>query len=154
MKNKQQPTIYTNERQLTLCTVSLLTISLSIFTAYMIFSDLDSFLMEFSSKISGIIWMILMMILGNIMLICMIWLSGRYVLKIENAEEGFINIQTWSILGFYKKRKYPKDILNQQKYHEGYTKFNGVPAANAPWIQIKTQEGKTLIIDAQGEFNL
>lgn len=93
-----------------------------------------------------------MLIMGNVMFCCILWLSGKYVLKIENAEKGFIYITTWSVLGVNKISKHPVTILKAMKYHQGYTKIPDTPATNAPWFQIKTIKGKILVIDAQGNF--
>lgn len=155
MIKRSEPTliIYTNNRSRTLYIVSLLTFLLSVFVFYMIFSDLNDFYEEYSSKLSGTIWMIFMIIMGNLMLLCMLWLNGRYVLKIENAEKEFIKIKTWSIFGFHKTKTHPNSILNNIKYYEGYTHINGTPTVNAPWFKLKTTKGKMLIIDAQGDFN-
>ena len=155
MKKKPNlpPVIYTNNHSLKLYMVSLLILSLSVFVFYMIFSDLDDFYKEYSSKLSGTMWMIFMIVLGNAMFVCMLWLSGRYVLKIEHSEERFVSVKTWSILGLHKTEKYPKSILDNIKYYPGYTHIRGTPAANAPWFKLKTPKGKILVIDTQGHFS-
>lgn len=61
--------LYQNKRAVTLHLVSLLTLALSVFVLYMIFSDLDDFFIEYSSKASGIGWMIFMLLAGNVMLV-------------------------------------------------------------------------------------
>jgi len=127
--------------------VSLLTAGLSVFTFYMIFFDLDNFFIEYSSKLSGIFWMIYFVIFGNILLICMLWLSGRYILKIEEAEEGFVYIKTWSIIGLHKTQKYPREILDTATFHKGVSNHPGAPVVVAPYSILRTPNGKRLIWD-------
>lgn len=145
--------IYTSNRTTMLYSVSILTLSLSVFVFYMIFSDLEGFFSEYSSSLSAFFWMCYMLITGNIMFFAMLWLSGRYVLKIEHSEERFVSVKTWSILGLHKTEKYPKSILDNIKYYPGYTHIRGTPAANAPWFKLKTPKGKILVIDTQGHFS-
>jgi len=119
----------------------------------MIFSDLKGFFSEYSSSLPAFFWMCYMLIAGNIMFFAMLWLSGRYILKIEDSKEGFISVKTWSILGFHKTEKHPKSILDNIKYCQGYTHIRGTTTANAPWFKLKTPKGKILVIDAQGHFS-
>jgi hypothetical protein len=86
--------LYQNKRVVTLHLVSLLTLALSVFVLYMIFSDLDGFFIEYSSKASGIGWMIFMLLAGNVMLGCMFWLSGRYVLQISALENRQVIVKS------------------------------------------------------------
>ncbi len=147
--------LYQNKRGVTLHLVSLLTLALSIFVSYLIFSDLDRFFQEYSSKISAILWLMFMLVMGNVMLICMLWLSGKYVIEIiqSNDDEENIVVKTWSIFGFYRSKIYPKGILEHTKFHFGKANFSHVPTVNAPWWQLKTPNGKVLVVDMQGEFS-
>jgi len=82
----------------------------------------------------------------------MLWLSDRYILKIERLTENEISIKTWSVFGFHQTKTYPKNILESTKFHKGQANFYSTPTVNAPWIQLKTPRGKLLIMDIQGEF--
>lgn len=145
---KQKYTVtYINRRTPTLYMVTLITVALSIFTFYMIFSDLDNFFVEYSSRQSGILWMVFFLIAGNIMLGCMLWLSGRYILRIEEAEEGFVYIKTWSIIGRHKTRKYPDNLLDTAMFRKGVSNHPGAPVVVAPYSVLKTPTGKKLILD-------
>ncbi len=141
---------YINRRTPTLYMVTLITVALSIFTFYMIFFDLDNFFIEYSSKLSGIFWMIYFVIFGNILLICMLWLSGRYILKIEEAEEGFVYIKTWSIIGLHRTKRYPKAITTSGTYYHGRANLPSTPVVNAPFSVLRTPSGKRLILDEAG----
>ena len=146
--------LYQNKRAVTLHLVSLLTLALSVFVLYMIFSDLDGFFIEYSSKASGIGWMIFMLLAGNVMLGCMFWLSGRYVLQISALENRQVIVKTWSFLGIYHTTAYPETILKTPKFHFGKANFSHVPTVNAPWWKLKTPNGKTLVVDMQGDFSI
>lgn len=144
--------LYKSKRQPILFFVSILTLALSVFVFYMIFSDWSEFALEYSSKFSAIGWTIFMLIAGNIMLVCMLWLNGRYVLRIEKADEKYIFIKTWSILGIHKTRKYPSEILKNPVYYPGVIKTYRTPVVVAPYSVIKTLSGKKLILDEQGSW--
>ena len=146
--------LYQNKRAVTLHLVSLLTLTLSVFVLYMIFSDLDGFFVEYSYKASGICWMIFMLFAGNVMLDCMFWLSGRYVLQISALENGQVIVQTWSVFGIYQITAYPETILKNPKFHFGKANFSHFPTVNAPWWRLKTPNGKTLVVDIHGKFSL
>lgn len=147
--------LYQNHRKLTLHAVSLLTLALAAFVVYMIFFDLDGFFSEFSSQATGIAWIIFFLLAGNSMLVCMFWLSGRYVLeitKLENQEE--LIIKTWSIFGFYHKKRCPAGVLENPEFRFGKANFSHVPTVNAPWWKLKDQNGRTLVVDMNGKFFL
>lgn len=149
---KNVPLIYKNNRIRLMYAVSVLTLSMSIFTNYMIFSDFDAFLSEFNSKSEGIFWMIFMVLCGHILLICMLWLSNKYVLEIAKISEHEIRIKTWSIFGFHKIYIDKVEILKSSTYTAGYTRITGGPMVNAPYLKLKLSNDKKLIIDLQGRF--
>lgn len=86
------------------------------------------------------------------MLVCMLWLSGRYILQIEKADEQHIFIKTWSIIGIHKTRKYPLAILKTETYYKGVSNHLNAPVVVAPYSVLKTTTGKKLILDEQGKF--
>lgn len=145
--------LYQNRRAVTLHIISLLTLTLSVFVLYMIFSDLEVFLKEYSSNAAGIGWMIFMLLAGNIMLGAMLWLSGRYVLRIWASENGQVMVQTWSFFGIYRTSHYPETILKNPQFRFGNANFSHVPTVNAPWWKLKTPKGKTLVLDMQADFS-
>ncbi len=144
--------LYRNNRQFLLHAVSLLTIALSVFVFWMIFSDLSGFWGEYTSRASGIAWMMFFLVAGNSMMVCMLWLSGRYVLQINETVTGELEVETWDFLGLYRIKIYPRSILSDPKFHYGRAAFSHVPAVNAPWWGLKTPRGKTLVVDLQGTF--
>ncbi|WP_140937424.1 hypothetical protein [Sphingobacterium lumbrici] len=150
MKTKDNTTtaiIYRNKRQPILYGVSILTLALSVFVAYMIFSNLERFLEEFSSLLSAIFWMAFMLVMGNVMFICMLWLSGRYILCIERTGENFVLIQTWSIIGLHRTKKYPAEILDTADFRLGKSNIPHTPVVIAPYSIVRTPKGKKLIWD-------
>lgn len=146
--------LYQNKSAITLYLVSLLTLVLSVFVFYMIFSDLDNFFTEYSSKLSGIGWLIFFLVMGNSLLACMIWMSGRYILQIKRIDDNNILIKTWSIIGFNKNRSYPVTIFNAAIYKKGVSKYLGAPIVIAPYSILKTPTKKRLILDELGTFNI
>lgn len=144
--------LYKNHRSLTLYFCSLVSIAMPIFCNYMIFSDFQSFKTEFSSDFSAYCWTAFMIILAHSIFLVMIWLSGKYLLEIKQIDNDWIQIKTWSIIGFHKTTTEPIDILKKQKYNSGYSKFQGAPAVNAPYLTLRTTKGKKLIVDLKAEF--
>lgn len=144
--------IYESKRQSVLYFVSVLTLATSVFVLYMIFSDWEEFASEYSSKFSAIGWTIFMIITGNIMFVCVLWLSGKYILQIKQADENHLFIKTWSILGFHKTQKFPAEILKTAVSHIGMTKTHRSPVVIAPYSVLKTLSGKKLILDEQGSW--
>ncbi len=82
----------------------------------------------------------------------MLWLSGRYILQIEQIDEETIAIKTWSAIGWHKTRNHSKKILQTQQFYPGRSIHWGAPSVNAPYSIIKTERGKKLLLDEQGEF--
>jgi len=146
-KDDKNHLIYESKRQPALYFISIITVALSIFVFYMIFSDWEEFALEYSSEFSAVAWTVYMLVAGNAMLVCMLWMNGRYILQIKKADENYIFIKTWSILGFHKTRKYPADILKTTVFHKGISKYPDTPVVVAPYSVIKTPKGKKLILD-------
>ena len=146
--------IYRNHRAITLHLVGLLTLAIPVYVITMIFWDFEHFLSEFSSRNSGIAWAIFMITMSHGTLIAMLWLSGRYVLSITESDtrNETIEVKTWSFIGFYRTRYYPKSILNNSQYNPGTGFYGRGPVVNAPWYQLKTPKGKTLVVDGKGDF--
>jgi hypothetical protein len=145
--------IYESKRQPALYFVTLVTLSLSVFVSWMIFSAGDDFNREFSSPSSALAWKVIFLLGGNIMLLCMVWLNGRYVLEITKAEDEIVSVKTWSILGLHRTRRYPRSILTEGcKFHSGQAWIDTGPRVNAPWLRLRTPEGRLLVVDAQGSF--
>lgn len=144
--------IYENKRQPILYFVSIIVIALAVFIFYMIFSDWKEFASEYSSRFSAIAWTAFMLVAGNAMLLCIIWLNGRYVLQIEKSTENHILIKTWSISGFHKTRKYPESMLENPIFNFGNASFSHVPTVKASWWKLKAPNGKSFVVDLQGEF--
>lgn len=146
--------LYKSRRSLILHLLSVMTLSLFVYVIYLIFSDLSGFMEAFGSVSSAIFVMIIFIVLGSAMFIALCWLSGRYVLtivRVENEKE-FIQVKTWSVLGFYKTRKYHRNILKKYAYFRGESAYYEAPSVKAPWFRLKTPNGKWLVVDARGEF--
>ncbi|WP_026752336.1 hypothetical protein [Sediminibacterium sp. C3] len=109
--------------------------------------------MEYSDLVYGYIAFAFFLVAGNAMLMAMVWLSGRYVLKIEHINPNELVITTWSITGFNKSFTQDIQLLTDVKYIKGNARFSGVPSVNAPWLKLKTNENKTLVVDMQGDFS-
>ncbi|HLU86286.1 MAG TPA: hypothetical protein VKZ44_00935, partial [Taishania sp.] len=133
--------------------VTLVSVVLSCFVAVLIFSDLEGFLLEFSSTFTGYCWMITFLIVSNLMLVAVLWLNGRYVLKIESFYDEYVTIKTWSIFGNHRTKIYKISILDGLKFMPGRSFLPARPVSNAPWLKLKTPKGKTLVVDLQGEFH-
>lgn len=144
--------IYQNKRKSTLNFVSMICLGLSFFVFYMIFHDLEGFFMEYSDIVYGYLALSFFLIAGNIMLLTMVWLSGRYVLMIKQINHNELLISTWSIIGFHKSFVQDVQLLKDVAFISGDAHFSGVPKVNAPWIKLITSKNKTLVVDIQGDF--
>src|SRR5690606_41481887 len=45
---------------------------------------------SYSSEFSAVAWTVYMLVAGNAMLVCMLWMNGRYILQIKKADENYI----------------------------------------------------------------
>src|SRR5690606_39826967 len=89
-KDDKNHLICESKRQPALYFISIITVALSIFVFYMIFSDWEEFALEYSSEFSAVAWTVYMLVAGNAMLVCMLWMNGRYILQIKKADENYI----------------------------------------------------------------
>ena len=151
---KQSTLLYKSSRWPRLYYFSLFGVVLPVLVGILIFKDLDLdvFFEEYRSRVLEIIWMVTMLIFSNLIWIYMLWVSGRYIMKIEVIDEKTIAIKTWSVTGLHKTRNYPKEILNIEKFTPRKTVIWEEPNLNATYTVIKTNTGKKLLLDKQGEF--
>lgn len=134
---------------------TLISVSCSIFTCYMVFTmSIENDLKDYSSLLTMRIWQVLFILLGNALTVSLCWLSNRYVLLIELTNEHQIKIKTWSIF-----RLSVTHLLDQSIFlnswgtkNEGRTIIPGKPIVIAPWDGITLANGKKLLIDLQGDF--
>lgn len=87
------------------------------------------------------------------MLFVMLWLSGRYVLKIEKLRTDVVRITTWNWIFCSKTFEDNSSILSNIKYEDGELIIPGAPVVRAPWMRIKSSSAKTLVLDMQSEIN-
>lgn len=144
--------VYQNHRKQTLNAVAILCLGLSFFVFYMIFHDWEGFFIEYSEKLYGYFALAFFLFAGNIMLLTMVWLSGRYVLLIKQINQNELLITTWSIIGFQKSIVEDVQLIKSASFIRGDAYFSGVPKVNAPWLKLKTKENKILVVDMQGDF--
>lgn len=148
----QAQVLYYNQRRFTLYAVSLLTFLVAAFTNYMIYSNWHGLLHEFGSQASAVVWITFMIVMGNAMLAAMVWLSGKYVLRVDQLDEQTIAVKVWTIYGLPYDRSYPASILAKSKSYQGRSSHIGAPTVSAPYTIIRTAKGKKLIIDDAGVF--
>lgn len=80
---------------------TLVSVSCSIFTCYMVFTmPIENDLKDYSSLLTMRIWQVLFILLGNALTVSLCWLSNRYVLLIELTNEHQIKIKHGQYSGF------------------------------------------------------
>jgi hypothetical protein len=144
--------LFESKRRLALNLASAVSFSILVMTNALIFSDWEKFESEFDSYTIAVIWAIVFNLFSIALPIAVIWMSGRYILKIRLIGENEILISTWTIFGFHKKYKEHKSILKDADFVAGKGFYGRGPVVNAPWNKIKTSKGKTLVQDLQGTF--
>lgn len=108
---------------------------------------------EFSSPQSAFFWRFLFILIPAILMACMLWLSGKYVLMLELMPGKQVTISTWNILGGQQTRIWKaEDFAPEAKIYEGRTEIIAKPKVNAPYLIFKSLNGKKLLLDLQGEF--
>ncbi|MCO5248167.1 MAG: hypothetical protein M9887_04360 [Chitinophagales bacterium] len=145
--------IYTNRRGILLHVISIGSMAISIYLLYLLFGNIHDLVSELPSKNFGYFIVVLLTLLVFVIPVFIIWLHGRYVLKIiKTVYPNEIAVTTWSFFGNYRTKKYPEDIFSQAKYKKGkYLNPDGV-SVDAPWLKITTPDNKILIIDLQGDI--
>lgn len=144
--------VYNNYRTKVLYAISMLAFVLALFVDFMTFSDLSLFLTDYSSKIAALFLLFILFMMGNILFVCMLWLSGRYIVQIDLVHPEIIQINTWSIIGLHASKTYPMAILEQSEFHQGYLRFAEAHTVNVPWFRLQTPKGKLLIMDLRGDI--
>lgn len=108
---------------------------------------------EFSSLQSALFWRFLFILIPAILMSCMLWLSGKYVLMLELMPGKRVRISTWNILGGQQTRIWNAvDIVPEAKMYEGQTEIITKPKVNAPYLIFSSVNGKKLLLDLQGEL--
>jgi hypothetical protein len=105
-------------------------------------------LAEFSSQRAVWLWQAGMVLLGSTLFWPLLWLSGRYVTRVERTADG-VRLQLWTLRG---TRTEEWRRLDGGEHHPG--RSHGIPGVQvtAPWTGFCTPSGKTLVVDEQGEF--
>lgn len=108
---------------------------------------------EFSSELSAGFWKGFFILMPAILFYCMLWLNGKYVLKLEVLPNKVIRISTWSIFKMKRKMLWKaEDFDPHAQFYEGRTEIIGKPKVYAPFLIFKSRKGKKLLLDLQGEM--
>lgn len=144
----------TKSQKIKLWFVAGVCIVCSLFTCFMVFGITPSDIRQDHISIyTARAWQAVLLLVGNVMLGGMLYLSGRYVLQIEEKEDGSLMLELWTIIGITKKVLLAAGSWEQRSsMHEGQSNFLGTPMVDAPWIGLKTKKGKRYVIDADGDF--
>jgi len=112
----------------------------------------DEMIRSFGSVTNGRFFQAGLILIGSIFIWPMLWISSRYIVKVEINHEEHTVIQTWTVLGI-KTKTWPVEawLKSHSDYHEG--KFEADDReVNAPWRSVRPAGGKKMIIDMQGDF--
>lgn len=145
--------IFSSKRTKMLWFVTVLSFFLSVsINITLLTMDIDKELMEYSSLLSFVAFQIFFVIAGNILLVVMIWMSGKYAISIIVNPGNNISVKCWGIFG-YRIHTFSVNRIISSTYFAGQSNFAGAPRVNAPWIRLKTDLGNLFIIDMQGEIH-
>ncbi|MCU0395496.1 MAG: hypothetical protein MUF29_06280 [Chitinophagaceae bacterium] len=144
--------LYINGRQWTLAFVSLVSLAAAAGVDYVVWLEPASLDEEFDSPLHAWAFKGMVMVLGHAMLVAVWWLSGRYVLEMQEAAKDTLVVKTWHWLGLHRTRRYPVSLLEDAGYVEGRTRLPGRPVVHAPWLKLRTPGGKALVLDLQGKY--
>lgn len=152
-KRKTTGLIYSNNRVGMLYALSCLAAGISLFTCLKVWKDsaliFSSLNLSFPSSLLGLF---VLLMVGNIFLLCLFWLDSRYVLKIERVNQNYVLITTWRLLRKSKKTRYYDGILRDVKPIEHPHNLYWTPMVQSPWTLLKTPQGRKLVIDHSGDF--
>lgn len=107
-------------------------------------------LQDFGSSAAILIWKIGMLIFSSILFWPMLWLSGRYVTRVEHVGPQRLRVTVWTLAGA-RTREW-NAAFSGGEFHAGKLVLPYAPIVNAPWTGYRTPEGKKLVVDTQGDF--
>lgn len=143
--------LYRSGRSLTLWWLLLVVLAPVPLTAWLVLLPPEAKLLaEFGSPGAVRAWQAGLMLLSTILVWPMLWLSGRYVTRVERLPDGQLRVQVWTWLG-HRQRDWPPRF-GAGEDHACLTSLPGAPEVNAPWTGYRTPEGRRLVVDWQGEF--
>lgn len=103
-------------------------------------------LADFGSTAAARAWQVGMVALGSLLFWPLCWLSGRYVLRVEQPAAGAVRLRLWTLLGA-RTREWQRPFAGGEA-HDGLSDVQ----ATAPWTGYRTPEGRLLVVDGRGEF--
>lgn len=143
--------LYRSGRSLTLWWLLPVVLAPVPLTAWLVLLPPEARLLaEFGSPGALRAWQAGLMLLSTILVWPMLWLSGRYVTRIERLADGQVRVQVWTWFG-HRQRDWPARS-GAGEDHAGLSALPGAPVVNAPWTGYRTPEGRRLVVDWQGEF--
>ncbi|WAC40131.1 hypothetical protein [Pedobacter sp. SL55] len=144
--------VYQSKRENALWFVSVISLVTSCIINYLVCTGKISNT-DFSSQLSYIFWMIAFIIAGNLLMIVLLWMHGKYLIMLSILPNQMIAVTSWSIWGKHQTKTYTKaNFCGHVKSYDGKSNFYNIPSVNAPFVKIKTLQGKVFIVDLQGEF--
>lgn len=100
----------------------------------------------------SILGLIVLSLAGNVFLICLFWLDGRYVLRIERIDRKHVLITTWRLFRKPKTAKYYDGILRRVLPGRYVGGARSASPFRSPCTLLRTPRGKKLLIDHAGDF--
>lgn len=145
--------LFQSRRTLILNLLSIIVSIPPIITIVLLKRGYSTLIGEFSSEFKFWLFASVLFLISCTMLFVMLWLSGRYVLKIEKLRTDVVGITTWNWIFWSKTFEDNSSILSNIRYEDGELIIPGAPVVKAPWMRIKSSSGKTLVLDMQSEIN-
>lgn len=143
--------LYQSDRSATLWLLLPVTLAPVLVVAWLLTLPSEAqLLQDFGSTAAILIWKVGLLIFSSILFWPMLWLSGRYVTRIEHVGAQRLRVTVWSLTG--ARASEWTAAFSGGEFHEGKLVLPYVPSVHAPWTGYRNPEGKKLVVDAQGNF--
>lgn len=151
--NQSQALLYTSGRTVLLWFLLLIAVSLlAIVTWLASLLPHEEMVRSFGSVAGGRIFQAGLVLISSIFVWPMVWISGRYIIRVEKRNESAVIIHMWTIFGV-RIKVWPIEAWSGSHSHYNHGQFEADDRkVDAPWRSVKPAGGKKMIIDMQGDF--
>lgn len=151
--NDQQKLLFTSDRTIVLWFLWILSLLVLLIVAGLAsLLPPEEMIRSFGSIRVGRIFQTVLIVGGSVFIWPMLWLSSRYVIRVELLQANQFVIKTWTIFGIRSKVWSLADWeKSTRKFHHGKFELDD-RKVNAPYTTVRAASGKKMIIDMQGDF--
>lgn len=145
------PLLYQSDRSRTLWLLLPVTLAPLLVVAWLLTLASEAQLLhEFGSVTAVLSWKVIMLLFSSILFWPLLWLSGRYVTKVEHVAPQRLRVTVWTLTGAQENEW--QGAFSGGEFHEGKLILPYAPIVDAPWTGYRSPDGKKLVVDMQGDF--